>query len=118
MAQTKGCILPLLIISYKLGPPEVVTPEARKPGYDKEGKKIVQEKAVARTPQGSSWGIRNLLANTTLTFGINNIFDTYPPLSVDNLQVNYGTNLANPTLRFFYVEIEKQFQTFIGAQIF
>jgi iron complex outermembrane receptor protein len=96
-------------ISYKFGPPEVVTPEAPKPGYDKEGKKLVGEKAVAPVPQGSSWGIRNLLANTTLTFGINNVFDTYPPLSVDNLNVNYDTNVANPTQRFFYVEIEKQF---------
>lgn len=49
-------------ISYKFGQPEVVTPEAPKPGYDKEGKKIVGEKAVAPAPQGSSCGIRSLLA--------------------------------------------------------
>jgi outer membrane receptor protein involved in Fe transport len=96
-------------ISYRFGAPEVVTPGAPNPGYDKEGKKIVGEKAVAPMPQGSSWGIRSLLANTTLTFGINNVFDTYPPLSVDNLQVNYDTNVGNPAQRFFYVEVEKQF---------
>jgi hypothetical protein len=96
-------------ISCKFGQPEVVTREAPKPGYDKEGKRIIGEKAVAPLPQGSSWGIRNLLANTTLTFGINDVFDTYPPLSVDNLNVNYDTNVGNPTQRFFYIEIEKQF---------
>ena len=96
-------------ISYKFGRPEVVTPAAPKPGYDKEGKRILGEKALAPLPQGSSWGIRSLLANTTVTFGINNLFDTYPPLSVDNCQVNYDTNVGNPTQRFFYVEIEKQF---------
>jgi len=96
-------------ISYKFGQPESVKPEAPRPGYDKEDKKIVGEKAIAPVPQGSSLGIRNLLANTTITFGINNIFDTYPPLAVDSFQVNYDTNVGNPTQRFFYVEIEKQF---------
>jgi hypothetical protein len=47
-------------ISYKFGQPEVVAPEAPKPGYDKGGKKIVGEKTVVPVPQGSSWGIRNL----------------------------------------------------------
>lgn len=96
-------------VSYKFGQPEVVTPAAPKPGYDKEGEKILGEKAVAPLPQGSSSGMRSLLANATVTFGINNICDTYPPLSVDNFQVNYDTNVGNPTQRFFYVEIEKQF---------
>jgi outer membrane receptor protein involved in Fe transport len=47
--------------------------------------------------------------NTTLTFGINNIFDSYPPLSVDNTAINYDSNVGNPTQRFFYIDIEKQF---------
>lgn len=96
-------------ISYKLGQPEEVTPEAPKAGYDKEGKKIMGEKAVAPKPEGSSRGIRNLLANTTVTFGINNIFDTAPPLSVDNIQGNYDFGEANYIQRFFYVSVEKKF---------
>jgi outer membrane receptor protein involved in Fe transport len=96
-------------ISYRFGQPEVVKPETPRAGYDKEGKKVVGDKAIAPVPQGSSLGIRNLLVNTTLTFGINNIFDTYPPLSVDNTAINYDPNVGNPTQRFFYVEIEKQF---------
>ena len=67
------------------------------------------EKAIAPKPEGSSWGIRNLLANTTLTFGINNIFDTRPPLSVDNVEGNYDNDEANYIQRFFWVSIEKQF---------
>jgi iron complex outermembrane receptor protein len=96
-------------ISYKLGQPEEVTPEAPKPGYDKEGKKIMGEKAVAPKPEGSSRGIRNLLANTTVTFGIDNLFDTAPPLSVDNIQGNYDFGEANYIQRFFYVSVEKKF---------
>jgi outer membrane receptor protein involved in Fe transport len=96
-------------ISYKLGQPEEVTPEAPKPGYDKEGKKIMGEKAVAPKPEGSSRGIRNLVANTTVTFGIDNIFDTAPPLSVDNVQGNYDFGEANYIQRFFYVSVEKKF---------
>jgi outer membrane receptor protein involved in Fe transport len=45
----------------------------------------VGEKAIAPVAEGSRWGWRDLLANTTITFGINNIFDTAPPLSVDNV---------------------------------
>ncbi|MBV9876566.1 MAG: hypothetical protein JO025_17680 [Verrucomicrobia bacterium] len=41
------------------------------------------EKAVAPPPEGSHWGIRDLIANTTLTFGVNNVFDTRPPYSAD-----------------------------------
>ncbi len=96
-------------ISYRLGQPQEVTPEAPKPGYDKEGKTIIGEKAIAPKPEGSSWGIRQLLANTTLTFGINNIFDNPPPLSVDNIQGNYDFAEANYIQRFFYVSVEKKF---------
>ncbi|MBV8275672.1 MAG: TonB-dependent receptor, partial [Verrucomicrobia bacterium] len=66
-------------ISYEFGKPQPLTPETPKPGYDKEGKKIVGEKAVAPPPEGSSRGIRAWLAGTKLTFGINDIFDTAPP---------------------------------------
>ena len=53
-------------ISYQWKPTEV-TPETPKPGYDKEGKKVVGEKAIAPVPEGSHWGVRDLIANTTLT---------------------------------------------------
>jgi iron complex outermembrane recepter protein len=96
-------------ISYKFGPPTEITPETPKPGYNKEGKKIVGEKAIAPEPEGPRWNWRNLLANTTVTFGINNVFDTAPPLSVDNIEANYDFGEANYIQRFFYFSIEKQF---------
>jgi outer membrane receptor for ferrienterochelin and colicin len=95
-------------ISYQFGQPTEITPETPKPGYDKEGKKIVGEKAIAPRPEGSRWGIRNLLANTTLTFGIDNIFDTAPPFSSDWYQ-GYDTSETNYIQRFFYVSVEKKF---------
>ena len=95
-------------ISYQFGQPTEITPETPKPGYDKEGKRIVGEKAIAPRPEGSRWGIRNLLANTTLTFGIDNIFDTAPPFSADWYQ-GYDTSETNYIQRFFYVSVEKKF---------
>jgi outer membrane receptor protein involved in Fe transport len=78
-------------ISYQWKPTEV-TPETPKPGYDKEGKKVVGEKAIAPVPEGSHWGVRDLIANTTLTFGINNVFDTRPPYSADWYQGHDPSN--------------------------
>jgi outer membrane receptor protein involved in Fe transport len=95
-------------ISYQFGQPAEVNPETPKPGYNKEGKQMVGEKAIAPAPEGSHWGIRNLLANTTLTFGINNVFDTRPPFSSDNYQ-GYDPGEANFIQRFFFVSIDKKF---------
>src|ERR1700730_1035568 len=95
-------------ISYQFGAPAAVTPETPKPGYDKEGKRIVGEKAIAPKPEGSSFGWRTLLANTTFTFGINNVFDAPPPFAADWYQ-GYDTSNANPIRRFFYVSVEKKF---------
>ncbi len=94
-------------ISYEFGKPQLVTPEMPKPGYDKEGKKMVGEKAVAPPPEGSNRGIRTWLAGTKLTFGINNIFDTRPPF--EDAQAGFDTTNGTPFQRYFYVEIEKKF---------
>jgi iron complex outermembrane recepter protein len=95
-------------ISYEFGKPEVITPETPKAGYDKEGKKIVGEKAVAPAPESPRGGIRTWLAGTKLTFGINNIFDTRPPFS-DALTEGFDTAVTTPIQRYFYFEIEKKF---------
>jgi iron complex outermembrane recepter protein len=97
-------------ISYIFGAPAAVTPETPKPGYNKEGKRVVGEAAIAPKPEGSRWGWRSLLANTTLTFGIKNIFDTRPPLSIDQNSGNgYDFYNADPIQRFYYVSVEKKF---------
>jgi iron complex outermembrane recepter protein len=97
-------------ISYKFGPPVEITPETPKPGYDKEGKKVVGEKAIAPPLEGHHWSWRNLLANTTITFGINNIFDTAPPLAVDNVLSNFDNGSGvNDFQRYFWFSIDKKF---------
>jgi hypothetical protein len=97
-------------ISYLFGPPAaVVTPEMPKPGYDKEGKRIVGEQAISPRKEGSSWSWRRLLDNTTFSFGINNIGDTHAPLAVDNVQGNYDNSNANAIGRYFWVSVEKKF---------
>jgi iron complex outermembrane recepter protein len=97
-------------ISYKFGQPTEITPQAPKPGYDKEGKRIVGEKAIAPAPEGARWTWRNLLANTTFTFGINNIFDTAAPFAVDSVLSNYDAGSGvNNIQRYFWVSVDKKF---------
>ena len=98
-------------ISYEFGPPVEVTPETPKAGYDKEGKRLVGEKAIAPAPEGHGWSWRRLLDNTTFTFGIKNLADTRPPLAFvgNSGYQGYDTTAATPIQRFFYGQIEKKF---------
>lgn len=98
-------------ISYEFGPPVEVTPETPKAGYDKEGKRVVGEKAIAPAPEGHGWTWRRLLDNTTFTFGIKNLGDSHPPLFFfgNGGYQGYDTLAANPVQRFFYGQIEKKF---------
>jgi iron complex outermembrane recepter protein len=94
-------------ISYEFGKPAEVVPETPRPGYDKEGKRMVGEKAVAPRPEGSTVGWRRWLAGTKVLFGINNIFDTRPPFA--DQREGFDTTVSNPIQRFFYVSLEKKF---------
>ncbi|MFZ0502536.1 MAG: TonB-dependent receptor [Chthoniobacterales bacterium] len=94
-------------ISYKFGAPEEVNAQTPAPGYSKDGKKIVGEKAILPKKEGATGGVRYWLANTTLTFGINNIFDTNPPFVDDGY--GFDPTTANAYGRYFYVEVEKKF---------
>jgi iron complex outermembrane receptor protein len=97
-------------ISYMFGPPAAaVTPEMPKPGYDKEGKRIVGEQAISPRKEGSSWSWRRLLDNTTFSFGINNIWDAHAPFSSDNNTANYDYSNANAIGRYFWFSVEKKF---------
>jgi iron complex outermembrane recepter protein len=95
-------------VSYEFGKPAEVTPETPKPGYDKEGKKIVGEKAIAPKPEGTHWGWRQWMAGTKLTFGINNVFDTAPPFADQTAGFDPASG-ATPIGRYFYVSVEKKF---------
>jgi len=67
-----------------------------------------QAQTAAPSPEGSHWGVRNLIANSTLTFGINNIFDTRPPYSADWYQ-GYDPSSANYIQRYFWMSLDKKF---------
>jgi iron complex outermembrane recepter protein len=95
-------------ISYEFGKPILITPETPKPGYDKDGKKLAGEAAIAPKPEGAHNGwIRYWLAGGKITFGINNIFDTPPPFA--DTFMGFDPQTANPIGRFFYFELEKKF---------
>ena len=94
-------------ISYTFGKPFPVTPETPKPGYDKDGKRRVGERAISPRLEGSHWGWRTFLAGTTLTFGINNVFDTRPPFA--DIVAGFDFQTTNPIGRFFYIDFEKKF---------
>ena len=96
-------------ISYEVGKFAEIVPETPKPGYDKEGKRVVGEKAISPKPEGCNEGWRRWLGGTRLTFGINNIFDTRPPFADANTTVGFDTAHTTPFQRYFYVEIEKKF---------
>jgi outer membrane receptor protein involved in Fe transport len=95
-------------ISYEFGAPTPPVSETPPPGYSKDGKRILGEKAISPKPEGSTGGIRKWLANTTLTFGINNIGDVKPPYSADWYQ-GFDTGDAVPFGRVYYVQIDKKF---------
>jgi outer membrane receptor protein involved in Fe transport len=52
--------------------------------------------------------MNSVLAQTKLTFGINNVFDARAPLSADWYQA-YDPSETNEIGRFFWVQIEKKF---------
>ena len=94
-------------IAYNFGKAEELTPETPLPGYAKDGKKLLGEKAVSPGRERGSSGWRRYLANTRLVFGVNNVFDAAPPFA-DRLE-GYDARTTNPFGRNFYVEFEKKF---------
>ena len=101
-------------ISYQFGALAEFSPESPRPGYDTDGKRLIGETAISPKPEASpGWNWRSLLANTTWTFGINNIWDTRPPLSsvggVANFFEGYDPSVATPIQRYFYFQLEKKF---------
>ena len=94
-------------ISYEVGHPTEITPQTPAPGFGKDGKKVIGEAAISPKPEQSSSGLRQWLAGSKVTFGINNIFDTPPPFA--DTFVGYDPQTANPIGRFFYFELEKKF---------
>jgi len=103
-----------LIASYtfNLPPPSA----AEVPGFAKDGGKNIQmkdgkEKNVTpvSTAEYAPCGWRAWLNNTTLTLGMQNVFDTDPPFVAGAFENSYDESLATIKGRFWYVQVKKRF---------
>jgi outer membrane receptor protein involved in Fe transport len=102
-----------LIASYTFNLPPPAATEV--PGLAKDVGKSVQmkdgkEKGVmpVSTAEYNPCGWRAWLNNTTLTLGMQNVFDSDPPFAV-GVTINYDTSLATIKGRFWYVQLKKRF---------
>jgi outer membrane receptor protein involved in Fe transport len=86
------------------------------PGFAKEGGKNVRMKdgeakhvMPVSTAQYNSCGWRAWLNGTTLTLGMQNVFDSDPPFVAGAFENNYDESLATTKGRFWYVQLRKRF---------
>jgi iron complex outermembrane receptor protein len=103
-----------LIASYTFNLPPPASAEV--PGLAKDGDKKVKmkdgdEKNVlpVSTAEYNPCGWRALLNNTTLTLGMQNVFDFDPPFVAAAFGTNYDQSLATIKGRFWYVQLKKRF---------
>jgi iron complex outermembrane receptor protein len=103
-----------LIASYtfNLPPPSAV----EVPGFAKDGGKNVEmkdgtEKSVMPLST-AEYGCNNWkwwLNNTTISLGMQNVFDSDPPFVAGNFENGYDESLATIKGRFWYVQLKKRF---------
>jgi iron complex outermembrane receptor protein len=97
--------------SFNLPPPG----PAEVPGFIKDGGKNVKmdgkEKNVLRvcTAEYNPCGWRAWLNGTTVTVGMQNVFDQDPPFVAGAFENNYDESLATIKGRFWYVQLKKRF---------
>jgi iron complex outermembrane receptor protein len=104
-----------LILNYTFNlPPPAAQSEVA--GYSKDGGKNVQmkdgkEKNVmpVSTAEYNPCGWRAWLNNTTLTVGVDNVFDEDPPFVAAAFENGFDEQTANPKGRLWYVAIKKRF---------
>jgi hypothetical protein len=72
----------------------------------KDGK----EKGVmpVSTAEYNPCGWRAWLNNTTVSLGMQNVFDSDPPFAV-GVNINYDTSIATVKGRFWYAQLKKRF---------
>jgi iron complex outermembrane receptor protein len=104
-----------LLASYTFNMP---TPVAQQevPGYSKDGGKNVKMKdgkdknvMPVSTATYSECGWRAWLNGTTVTLGMQNVFDSDPPFVAGAFENNYDESLADVRGRFWYVGLKKRF---------
>jgi iron complex outermembrane receptor protein len=102
-----------LIASYTFNLPPPST--AGVPGLAKDGGKNVKidgkEKNVlpVSTAEYNPCGARSWLNGTTLTLGLQNVFDSDPPFVAGAGENNYDESLATIKGRFWYAQLKKKF---------
>jgi iron complex outermembrane recepter protein len=103
-----------LILNYTFNlPPPAAAPV---PGVAKDGGKNVRmkdgkEKNVTpvSTAEYNPCGWRAWLNNTTITLGMQNVFDEDPPFVAGAFENGYDESLATIKGRFWYVQLKKRF---------
>ena len=103
-----------LITSYTFNLPPAAA--AKVPGLAKDGGKNVKmpdgkEKNVlpVSTAEYKLCGWRGWLNGTTLTLGMQNVFDSDPPFVAVAFENNYDESIADVRGRFWYVQLKKRF---------
>jgi iron complex outermembrane receptor protein len=103
-----------LLTSYTFNLPPSAGAEV--PGLAKDGGKNVnmkdnKEKSVTpvSTAEYNRCGWRAWLNNTTITLGMQNVFDEDPPFVSDSVENGYDESLATIKGRFWYVQLKKRF---------
>jgi outer membrane receptor protein involved in Fe transport len=102
-----------LIASYTFNLPPPAPAEV--PGFAKDGGKNVKmdgkEKNVMplSTAEYNPCGWRAWLNNTTITLGMQNVFDEDPPFVAGSFENGYDESLATIKGRFWYVQLKKRF---------
>jgi len=103
-----------LIASYtfNLPPPAAISV----PGFAKDGGKNVKMKdgkeknmIPVSTAEYNPCGWRAWLNNTTITLGMQNVFDEDPPFVAGSFENGYDESLATIKGRFWYVQLKKRF---------
>jgi len=103
-----------LIASYTFNLPPSAPAEV--PGSAKDGGKNLRSKdgkekniVPGSTAEYMSCGARAWLNNTTVTLGMQNVFDEDPPFAANTIANGYDESLATIKGRFWYVQLKKRF---------
>src|SRR5439155_25009956 len=102
------------IVNYTFHLPQPVTEQV--PGYARDGSKNAEMKdgkdknvMPVSTAEYNQRGWRASLNNTTITVGMNNVFDQDPPFVAGNVETGYDQWQANIRGRTWYVALTKRF---------
>jgi iron complex outermembrane receptor protein len=103
-----------LIVNYTFNLPQPAT--AHVPGYARDGGKNAEMKeskgknvSLVSSAEYTPCGWRAWLNNTTITLGMNNVFDQDPPFVLNNQENGYDEWHANIRGRTWYVALRKRF---------